>query len=411
AAARARLQLLLGTARDRSDDRAGARDACRAAAALAREARDPQLLAEAALGFKGLGLALVGSDAETVALLREALAAPQAALGEPLRARLLAALALELYYDAPAESQRLSAQAVARAREAGEPGALAQTLSARHAALWSAGRAHERLGVADEMHALARGAHDRIAALQARNWRVIDLLELGRVRDAEREVDVYAAEAAELRLPRYRWYVPLWRAAIAILRGDFAAAETASAEAQRLGVQAQDANAARYGATQHAILLAEQMRYREIDVDELMRLMHGAPTSTGAWLPWIVWIQAERGEASAARAGWEQVAADDFAMLPDDANWDAATDAAEACATLGDADRAPALIARLEPYADVMPVIGRGIAVCAPVSYFLGRLRLTAGDPVAAAASFSAAHAACARVGAAPRAARSRLGL
>ena len=99
----------------------------------------------------------------------------------PLRSRVQARLAVELYY-APdrTRSDAHSADAVATARASGDASALASALSARHVALWRPDRVEERLAVADEMIAAAREAGDRHAELQAHNWRVADLFELGR---------------------------------------------------------------------------------------------------------------------------------------------------------------------------------------------------------------------------------------
>ena len=66
---------------------------------------------------------------------------------------------------------------------------------------------------------LARRAGDRELALQARNWRVVDLFELGDGARVQAELDAYAALAAHVRLPSYSWYVPMWRATLAALAG------------------------------------------------------------------------------------------------------------------------------------------------------------------------------------------------
>src|SRR4029453_18682983 len=98
------------------------------------DAGDPVLLGRAALGHAGLGISIIDLDAPTIALLEEALAA----VAEPvLRSELLARLAVELYY-APSRdrSEEPSSQAVAVARESGDPRAVAAALNARHVALW-----------------------------------------------------------------------------------------------------------------------------------------------------------------------------------------------------------------------------------------------------------------------------------
>ena len=150
--------LARGDALLRAGDPAAAREAFRSAAALARRRGDVALLGEAALGFSGLGIAIVDLDAEAIAELEEAL---EAAEDGVLRSRLQARLAVELYY-APdrTRSEALSAAAVATARAAGDPRALASALNARHVALWRPDRVEERL--------LDRRRHDRGGARDGR---------------------------------------------------------------------------------------------------------------------------------------------------------------------------------------------------------------------------------------------------
>ena len=171
---------------------------------------DPELLARAALGHGGTAVVIAAADPDAVRLLEEALAAAPA--GDPATsARLLARLSVELYYADPARARELSALAVERARRADDPAALAAALNARRVALWSPHHADERLAVAGDMLAAAEAAGDREAVLQARNWRVVDLLELGRVRGGGRG-------DRRLRGPRRRRRpaaLPLVRAAVA----------------------------------------------------------------------------------------------------------------------------------------------------------------------------------------------------
>ena len=171
--------LARGDALLRAGEPASAREVFSVAARLARRRGDPALLAEAALGFAGLGIAIVDLDTESIARLEEALEALGA--GEPiLRSRLQARLAVELYYATDRRrSETLSADAVATARASGDPSALASTLNARHVALWRPDRIDERLATAADMIDAAREAREPHSELQARNWRVMDLFERG----------------------------------------------------------------------------------------------------------------------------------------------------------------------------------------------------------------------------------------
>ena len=118
---RAELLLAQGASEDRAGMEAEARATFQTAAATARVLGDPSLLGRAALGFAGQWSVLGRVDEARLALLEEALAA----LGDedsPLRARLLARLALELYYSGDPERRlALSEQAVDLARAARRP--------------------------------------------------------------------------------------------------------------------------------------------------------------------------------------------------------------------------------------------------------------------------------------------------
>ena len=222
--------LARGDALLRAGEPEAARAAFTAARALALRRDDHALLAQAALGFAGLGIAIVDLDAEAIARLEEALERVE---DPALRSRVQARLAVELYY-APdrTRSEALSAEAVATARASGDASALASALGARHVALWRPDRVEERLAVADEMIAAAREAGDRHAELQGHNWRVADLFELGDMAAWREETARHARLAEELRLPAFEWYTPLWAADGAMLAGRYDDVERLSAEAE-----------------------------------------------------------------------------------------------------------------------------------------------------------------------------------
>ena len=215
---RGELLLALGHAHDRAGRREQARAAFAEAAELARAADDRTCSPARRSAMAGWRSSSPPPTRPPSRLLEEALAAAPA--GDPATsARLLARLSIELYYSDPARARELSALAVERARSADDAAALAAALNAQRVALWSPHHADERLAVAGEMVAAAEAAGDREAVLQGRNWRVVDLLELGRVREAAAEIDAYEALADAVALPHFRWYVPLWRATLALLAG------------------------------------------------------------------------------------------------------------------------------------------------------------------------------------------------
>ena len=190
------LLIAKGDALSRAGDRDPARGSFESAAALARESGDAHRLAEAALGYAGLSVTIIEVDEQAVALLEEALAALGDADGA-LRSRLLARLAVELYY-APSRnrSEKLSAEAVAVAQAGTDQRSVAAALSARHVALWRPDRLLERLETADAMIAAAQAAADGQLELQGRNWRIVDLFEGGDLDGGEKRRHVTRARRA-----------------------------------------------------------------------------------------------------------------------------------------------------------------------------------------------------------------------
>ena len=366
--------LARGDALLRAGEPAAAREAFTEAAQLARRTHDAGLLGEAALGFAGLGIAIVDLDAETIARLEEALAA---ATDPVLRSRLQARLAVELYY-APdrTRSEALSAAAVATARDAGNGKALASALNARHVALWRPDRVEDRLATAADMIAAARETGERHAELQARNWRVADLFELGDMPAFREEVARHARLADQLRLPSFQWYTPLWAAAEAMLAGRFDEADDLAAEAKEQGVRAGDRNAELFA---DMLLFTGQLERDEFDQVDLAFIEDKIAHSPAgpAYASSYAWVLAGLGETERARATLDRAIAHPHAF---DANWmSAQAECAEAYLQLGDATHAAVFYDRLLPYAGRPATAARAVVSYGAVDRHLGGLAALLG--------------------------------
>jgi tetratricopeptide (TPR) repeat protein len=400
---RGELLLALGHAHDRAGRRGRAREAFAEAAGLARDVHDAELLARAALGHGGTAVVIAAADPTAVGLLEEAIAALPAG-DHTMAAHLQARLSVELYYANPARARELSARAVERAQRAGDAAALAAALHARRVALWSPHHADERLAVAGDMLAAAEACGDREAQLRARNWRVVDLLELGRVREAAAEVDAYEALADAAALPHFSWYVPLWRATLALLAGRWDEARTLGDRALALGRRADDPNAPLFVGIQREHRLLVQQRLGETD---RARLVEGAATSpaTAEWLVYLALLDAVTGATEDARRLVAELARDGCRALAMDANWHGACILAEAAVEVADREAGAALYALLEPHARLFPVIARAIGCLGSAEYHLGRLAGLLGRHDEAAARLRRAAAENDRAGAGPFAA------
>jgi DNA-binding SARP family transcriptional activator len=406
---RGEVLLALGHAHDRAGRRERARAAFVEAAELARAAGDRDLFARAALGHGGTAVVIAAADATTVGLLEDALAAAPA--DDPATsARLLARLSMELYYSETGRARVFSGLAVEHARRADDAAALAAALNAERVTLWSPQHADERLAVAGDMIAAAEAAGDREAVLQGRNWRVVDLLELGRVRDAAAEIDAYEALADAVALPHFRWYVPLWRGTLALLAGRWAEARQLAERALAVGNQADDPNAPLFLGIQRHHSLYTQRRIGELD---RARLVEGGARSPAAaeWLVNLALIDAETGATEDARRLVAELARDGCSALAMNANWHAACILAEAAVLVTDREAGAALYGLLEPHAGLFPVIARAVGCLGSAEYHVGRLAGLLGRHDEAEARLRRAVAENDGVGAGPHAALALLRL
>jgi tetratricopeptide (TPR) repeat protein len=356
-----------------------------------------------------MAVVIAAADATVVGLLEEALAATPGR-DAATSARLLARLSVELYYADRARAQELSALAVERAREAGDPAALAAALHARRVALWSPHHAAERLVVAGDMLSAAEAAGDREAQLHARNWRVVDLLELGRVREAAAEIDAYERLADAVALPHFSWYVPLWRGTLAQLAGRWEDADRLGKHALALGRQADDPNAPLFVGVQGRLGLLVRRRLRELHRADIEAGAAASPAPVG-WLVYLALFDAEHGSMQDARRLVAELSRDGGRALPTDANWHGACVLAEAAVQVGDREAGAALYALLEPHASLFPLVARAVSCLGSAEYHVGRLAGLLGRQDEAVARLRRAVAENDRAGALPHAAAALLSL
>ena len=379
---RAEVLLALGEARLRSGDGPAAGEHFREAAEAARALGDGELLARAALGSAGLAVSVGPVRAEVRALLEGALAAvPDDAA---LRPRLLARLAIELYYEPPVElRERLSAEALAAGRDAGGP-ALLEALGARHVALWSPAHTEERLAIADELVAAARAAGDREAELQGINWRVADLFEVGDLDALTAAIVDHERLAAELRLPSFAWYVPLWRATLALLGGRLDEAQRLSEQGARIGRLAHDDNAELLFGVQSRSIRMSGGDLPEDDAAAIGQSIERSPARCAWRAARALWATAS-GDLELARRELEE-GVGELAAASLDANWlYAAYCLGAVAARLGNVAAAAEVYPRLRPFGDRVVTVGRGSFCAGSASLALGLLAATLGDRRAAA--------------------------
>ncbi|MGZ8695265.1 MAG: ATP-binding protein, partial [Gaiellaceae bacterium] len=374
----AEVLVALGGARLRAGETDRARIAFEEAARLARAEPRDDLLARAALGAAGLGVTIVAVDEPLVALLEEALERLQPDQ-VALRVRLLSRLAIALAY-APAEARRraLVEEAVAAARTLADPGAVAVALTASHVVHWAPEHLSARLAAADELIALGERTGDPEIGLHGRHWRIVDLLEHGDVASAADEIGVYDRLAAEARLPAFSWYVPAWRAAIAGYRGDLASGRRLADEAHAQATRVRDNNADPVLAANRYTLHVVEETLQEFDLGYVRA---GIESPAGrSYRASLALCLAELGDDDAARALLDEAAAEGVERMPRDGNLlIGLAQLAEACAAVGHAECAAAVVPLLEPFADRMVVLVRATGLAGSAARPLGRALAAAG--------------------------------
>ncbi|MFN2526105.1 MAG: AAA family ATPase [Actinomycetota bacterium] len=238
------LLLLLGDALIRSGAFEEAKKVYDEVADQARAGGNAELLARAALGLgAGLGgFEITMRDQRQIDLLEDALKA----LGEEdsvLRARVMARLSIALAFVASQQRRvELSLRAAEIADRVGDPAAKAYALSTFCDARSGPEFVAERLDAADEMIRLARSVGDKEMELLGRRYRVVALAEKGDRPALDKEIDAYARLATFLRQPLSSWYVPLFRATVALMEGRLEDCERLAAQASEMGRWAQSRN-------------------------------------------------------------------------------------------------------------------------------------------------------------------------
>jgi predicted ATPase/class 3 adenylate cyclase len=372
---RRRLELLLalGEAQTRAGRFVGARDTLERAVDEARELGDVPCQVQAVLGISALSEA--GEvDERIVALIKEALGVLDEG-DSPERALLLSGLAQELYWRDPlGEAARLADDGVAMARRLGDPRTLAATLTRRQFDLGIS--EEERLQTADELIELAEQVGHLDLATRGHLYRVANLLGMGDIAGVDRELEIYARMAAELRQPQYLWNVPLLRGMRAMMEGRFDDAEALAGEAFALGQRAQEPLSAQFYAVQMALLHTHRGTVEEML--PVVRKFAARYPAIRAWRLALVSFLTESGRLDEAREEFERIAVRDFDDLPYDAQWVTGVAlVSRACWRLGDAERARKLYDLLLPHEGGVVVAGRAAASNGPVSLYLGALALT----------------------------------
>ena len=402
-AIRCELLLALGDAYARTGDAPRSKQTYGQAARLAEALRLPEQLGRAALGYGGRLIWEVSRDDEHLAHLLERALAAAGDEDSTLRVRLLARLAGGPLRDSTADADRrrsLAAQALQMARRIDDPSTLAYALQGYMASHNSPKFTPEQVELTKELIHAALEAEEIERAVEGYETHLESSIELADMPSAYADLEAMAGLAEELRQPAQSWLVSVHRTLFALLEGRLDEAEQLIAETRTLGERALSWSAAVTHGLQLYVLRREQGRLEEV-VGPVRRAATDNPTYP-IWRCVLANVLAELGSIAEARTEFEAFAADDFAGLPFDEEWEVSMCfLAETAARLGDNARAATLFELLLPYSDRVAISYPEISL-GPVSRFLGILASTTRRYDDAARHFEYALAVSERIGARP---------
>ena len=399
------LLLRLGDAQRLAGDPAH-RETLLAAGRLADELHDPAALARSALAnYRGVWATVGAVDEERVAMLQTALDA-QEQVDSPVRARLLANLAVEVVYGKEANRGReLSAEALAMSRRLGDRATLAEVLRSRVVAIWAPTTVDERLAHTRELLDVAGTLGDTVLVCAGSWHRFVAAMEAGDVAEADTCLDAAELLAAELGQPTARWFSMILRANRLLVAGELDRSEAVSYQALELG---------RAGGHPDAVLLHSVHVFNVCfergtlgAIAEAVARVTAANPGVTSLQATVALLHAELGQFDQARLAYEPLLAQ-LTELRQEPYWlRTVSQAAYACHRLGDRSGAGVLLDLMTPFEDQM--VCTGLSWGGSVSYYAGLLAATLGRLDRAEASLAMAEMAHAAIPAPAWLARTRL--
>jgi DNA-binding CsgD family transcriptional regulator len=373
---RAEIFLELGQASHRGGKALDALAAFRAAAEIARELDDPQLLARAAIGYEDACWRPGMADQGAVELLEEA----AAALGDEsseLRVGLLGGLARALDFQGQHERGAVvRTNAVAMARKLDDRLGLATVLARSY---WSRGTTSIEaiLEMLTEARDLGEQLGNTEMLAEAMAWRVPAFVALSDLGSARREVAHMLEIADQTAQPFMIHVVNHYAAALAVCEGQLAQGEVMARRSYDWNDRLTGRDVSGTYGIQMFTLRREQGRLAELA--PVVRIL-AAESRSGPWRPGLVALLAELGMETEARRELAGVAAEGIDQFRESLWLGALTYLTDACTALGDEAVASLVYPELETHAGTNVMIGHLVACYGAADRYLGMLAATLGE-------------------------------
>ena len=292
------------------------------AVADSRAARRPDLLLGATLVMAGdRGWTEAGIvDREIIGLFEEGITALGAG-DSTVKAKAMARLASELYFDVPSAERRqaLTDEALAMAERLRDDETKLFVSSCSLWGSWVPGNAEARKDRALAVATMGRASGNRLHELIGLMYRVAALAELGDGDGMRAEVAAETVIAEELRVQEWLWPTRVHATALALMDCRFDEATALAEEALRIGSAVGTATATQmYGVALFALHRARGGYEPLVGLTEAMVAQYPL---IPAWRCALGFLYAQMEMVEQTREVFEHFAADDFTAIPFDANW------------------------------------------------------------------------------------------
>ncbi len=291
-------------------------------------------------------------DGELLAAIERALELDDGS-DQARRARLLAIHALELSYDPSAVGRRRAIvdEAIALARDADDPAALACVLRDAWRPIWSADTLPQLEQISEELIDAAARAHDPALSWWAKQHEYLTSLLSGRLERAATALSECEQAADGLQQPALRWHVAAERATWEQLHGRLTASMQHAERALAIGQDAVPLHAANYYGANLCVVRVHQGRGEE--VIETLEGSVAAYPGIPAWRAGLAVAYCRIGAFEKATAIVEDAGRDRFEHIAwDPVRMSALALYADAAAYTGSVAAAKRLYELLEPWAD-----------------------------------------------------------
>lgn len=136
------------------------------------------------------------------------------------RVQLMTDLANSAYFSNPEFAEAVALDALAVAERSGSEATIARALTGLVQAVWAPDNASRRLDLSFRAQEAARRGGSVESQILALTYEAGALVELGRLQQAKAPLRYAEALAADVQIPRFRWWAAGWLAVLGFARGD-----------------------------------------------------------------------------------------------------------------------------------------------------------------------------------------------